>query len=76
MLLLKGVHVFRLQFEVKTLNGILDRIHKFMMGNRRYIDIVGNKIIVHAHGQSHESKKSKLASITYVLGMVYLSVNM
>ena len=47
-----------------------------MMGNRRYIDIVGNKIIVHAHGQSHESKKSKLASITYVLGMVYLSVNM
>ena len=76
MLLLKGVHVFRLQFEVKTLNGTLDRIHKFMMGNRRYIDIVGNKIIVHAHGQSHESKKSKLASITYVLGMVYLSVNM
>ena len=76
MLLLKGVHVFRLQFEVKTLNGILDIRHKFIIKDRRYIVIVGNKIIVHAHGQSHVSKKSKLISITYVLGMVYLSLNM
>ena len=56
MLLLKGVHVFRLQFEVKTLNGILDIRHKFIIKDRRYIVIVGNKIIVHAHGQSHVSK--------------------
>ena len=76
MILVKWVHVFHLQINVKTLNGILDRRHIIIIKDRRYIDIVGNKIIVHAHGQSHESKKSKLASITYVLGMVYLSVNM